>query len=150
MERTNEVRLRFPPAASFLDYRQETDPRNRWEDRFTSQTGDWSGNLYDFYQRAYNKLKQALKVPFKTEGIYRIDDTPAHLALREALANCLTNANYYERRGVVCLWGADALSLGKTRTNKILKSMIEDGTIRAEGTTHDRTYLANGTRASED
>ncbi len=40
----------------FLDYRQETDPSNRWEDRITSQTGDWSGNLFDFYQRAYNKL----------------------------------------------------------------------------------------------
>ena len=95
----------------FLDYRQETDPSNRWEDRFTSQTGDWSGNLYDFYHRAYNKLKQALKVPFQMEGIYRVDDTPAHRALREALANCLTNANYYERRGLVCLWKADALIL---------------------------------------
>ena len=59
----------------FLDYRQETSTDTRWEDRFTSFTGDWSGNIYDFYIKVYNKLKAALKVPFKLEGIERVDDT---------------------------------------------------------------------------
>ena len=79
-------------------------------DRFTSQPGDWSGNVYDFYYRVYNKLKQALKVPFKLDGdMHRVDDTSAHRALREAIANCLTNANYYDRRGIVCVWRQDAI-----------------------------------------
>lgn len=95
----------------FLDYRQETSPDIRWEDRFTSITGDWSGNIYDFYLRAYNKLKAALKVPFKLEGIERVDDTPAHEALREAIVNCVTNANYHERRGIVCVWHEDSLTI---------------------------------------
>lgn len=56
-------------------------------------------------------MKQALKTPFKLVGIQRIDDTPTHKTLREALANCLTNANFAERRGVVCLWTEDALIL---------------------------------------
>ncbi|MBR3327989.1 MAG: putative DNA binding domain-containing protein [Atopobiaceae bacterium] len=90
-----------------LDYRQETGDNERWEDRVVSFTGDWTGNVFDFYFRVYNKMKQALKVPFRLEGVDRIDDTPAHKALREALANCLTNANYFERRGVVCLWRED-------------------------------------------
>ena len=34
-------------------------------------------------------------------GGTRIDDTPVHKALREALANCLVNADFYEPRGVV-------------------------------------------------
>lgn len=34
-----------------------------------------------------------------------------HDALREALANCLTNADYNERRGVVFLWKEDGLYL---------------------------------------
>lgn len=94
----------------FLDYREETDPSNRWVDRFTSQPGDWSGNVYDFYYRVYNKLKHALKTPFKLDDeMHRIDDTPAHKALREAIANCLTNANYYDRRGIVCVWREDAI-----------------------------------------
>lgn len=95
----------------FLDYRQETDPDIRWEDRFVSFTGDWTGNIYDFYIRVYNKLKAALKVPFKLEGIERVDDTPAHEALREAIVNCVTNANFHERRGIVCVWREDALVL---------------------------------------
>ncbi|MDR0381712.1 MAG: hypothetical protein LBH86_06965 [Oscillospiraceae bacterium] len=31
----------------------------------------------------------------------RVDDTPVHRALREALANALIHANYYDRRGLV-------------------------------------------------
>lgn len=93
----------------FLDYRQETSFDVRWEDRFVSFSGDWSGNIYDFYVRVYNKLKAALKVPFKLDGIERVDDTPAHEALREAIVNCVTNADYHTSRGIVCLWRDDAL-----------------------------------------
>lgn len=35
------------------------------------------------------------------QGGDRIEDTPVHKALREALANCLINADYYGTRGVV-------------------------------------------------
>ena len=49
----------------------------------------------------YNKIAQGLKVPFKLEGGDRIDDTPIHQAIREALANALINANYYGTTGVV-------------------------------------------------
>lgn len=48
----------------FLDYRAELDPNNRWTDRIQSSSGDWSGNLYDFYFRVYNKLKQSLNRGF--------------------------------------------------------------------------------------
>lgn len=95
----------------FLDYRQQISLSERWQDRVTSTGGDWTGNVYDFYFRVYNLMKQALKLPFRIEGITRVDDTPAHRALREALANCLTNANYHERRGVVCLWEEDAIRI---------------------------------------
>ena len=40
-------------------------------------------------------------MPFKMSGGERIDDTPVHKALREALANCLINADYHGLRGVV-------------------------------------------------
>ena len=35
------------------------------------------------------------------QGGFRVDDTPVHKAIREALANCLVNADYYGRGGVV-------------------------------------------------
>jgi len=103
------IRREFPHY--FLDYRQETGGNDRWDDRVTSMSGDWTGNVYDFYFRVYNKMKAALKVPFKLVDGSRVDDTPAHAALRESLANCLTNADWHERRGVVCVWGADAFTI---------------------------------------
>lgn len=122
----------------FLDFRQETSGNTRWEDRFTSITGDWSGNVYDFYYRAYNKLQQALKVPFRLEGIERIDDTPAHQALREALVSCVTNANYHERRGIVCVWKEDALVIENPGDFRI---PIEDAMKPGESDPRNETML---------
>ncbi len=96
----------------FLDYRQELNPDERWQMRIMSQDDSWSGNVFDFYRRVFNNMKQAIKVPFKLdENSERVDETEAHEALREALANCLTNADYNERRGVVFLWEEEGLSL---------------------------------------
>lgn len=87
----------------FLDYQEQYDTDTRWTDRMISSSGDWSGNVYDFYFRVYNKLTQDIKVPFKMEGGTRVDDTSVHQALREALANCLVNADYYGRQGLVII-----------------------------------------------
>ena len=85
----------------FLDYREILDPTIRWTDRLQSSSGEWSGNLCDFYFRVYNKLVKDIKIPFKTVGGDRIDDTPMHEAIREALANCLVNADYQGTAGIV-------------------------------------------------
>ena len=85
----------------FLDYREELDPTTRWTDRLQSSSGEWSGNVCDFYFRVYNKIIKDIKIPFKMVGGERVDDTPIHKALREALANCLINADYHGVRGVV-------------------------------------------------
>ena len=87
----------------FLDYREEYDDTHRWTDRIISSSGDWSGNVCDFYFRVYNRLQLDIKVPFEMEGGFRVDDTPVHKAVREALANCLVNADYYGRQGLVIL-----------------------------------------------
>ena len=80
------------------------DETKQWTDRLCSGTGTWSGNLYDFYFRVYNKRIQDIKVPFEIEnGLERVDDTPVHIAIREALANCLINADYHGRQGLVIL-----------------------------------------------
>lgn len=97
----HEITREYP--SYFLDYQEHFDQGLRWSDRITSTSGEWSGNLFGFYHRAYNKLIQNpnVKIPFKIENGYRVDDTPVHKALREALANCLVNADYYGEGGVV-------------------------------------------------
>ena len=94
-----EIVKEFPNY--FLDYREKMDPQVRWTDRFVSSSGDWSGNLYDFYFRVYNRLALDIRTPFQMKNGSRVDDTPIHEALREVLANCLINADYYGRQGIV-------------------------------------------------
>ncbi len=45
----------------FLDYREELDPTTRWSDRLQSSSGEWSGNVCDFYFRVYNKIIKELR-----------------------------------------------------------------------------------------
>ena len=85
----------------FLDYREHLLPEVRWTDRIQSQSGDWSGNVFDFFARVAAKLVLDLKRPFKLENMVRVDETPMYGAVREALVNCLVNTDFFEPRGVV-------------------------------------------------
>ena len=95
----------------FLDYQAQYDADTRWRAHIISSSGDWSGNVYDFYFRVYNKLTQDIKVPSKMDGGTIADDTPVHQALREALANCLINADYYGGQGLVIIKKRDAITM---------------------------------------
>lgn len=55
----------FP--AYFLDYQEQYDESLRWTDRIVSSSGDWSGNVYDFYFRVCRRLTQDIKVSFAME-----------------------------------------------------------------------------------
>ncbi|MCM1557197.1 MAG: putative DNA binding domain-containing protein [Anaeroplasma bactoclasticum] len=89
----------------FLDYQEHLtlDPAIRYTDRFVSDNGEWSGNLFDFFNRVYAKISIDLPLPFELEknSIYRKNETPIHEAIREALANCITNADFSFPRGIV-------------------------------------------------
>jgi len=82
----------------FLDYmeRPEAKSDNRWIDRVTFD-GTWPGNLYSFFLKVYPKLTADLKAPFKVVDGLRQNDSPVHVALREALANTLVHADYRDR-----------------------------------------------------
>ena len=95
------IRSRFP--AWHLSYRElpaEISTEVRWVDRVVSD-GSWNANLFEFYTRIVLKLYEGLKVPFALEdGQYRVDETPAHKAVREALVNTLIHADYDGRSGI--------------------------------------------------
>lgn len=94
-----EIIREFPQY--FLDYQEKFDSKIRWSDRVVSSSGEWSGNVFDFFFKAATKLTSDIKRPFKLDGIFRVDDTPVHKAVREALVNTLVNADYYGRQGIV-------------------------------------------------
>ena len=113
----------------FLDYQEQFSEDTRWTDRIISSSGEWSGNVYDFYFRVYNKLAQDIKVPFAIEGGLRKDDTPVHKALREALANCLINADYYGRQGVVVIKKREKITISNPGTFRVDVNEVKIGGV---------------------
>ena len=85
-----------------LDYQERPEARmeRRWVDRVVPD-GSWSGNVYDFFRRIYQKLTADLKVPFQLLEGQRVEDTPLHESLREALVNTLIHADFSGRVSVL-------------------------------------------------
>lgn len=87
------VRERFDNMR--MDYIDKSNlvPGSRWSDRLTYD-GMWENNLYNFVRMVTPKLVTGLKRPFKLEGMTRVDDTPVHKAIREALTNMIIHSDY--------------------------------------------------------
>lgn len=76
----------------YLDQRGAATDQ-RWTDRITLD-GSWENNLFNFVQKVLSKMTEDLKKPFMMEGITRIDESPVHQAVREALINMVIHADY--------------------------------------------------------
>ena len=112
----------------FLDYQEHMDPSIRWTHRVVSSSGDWSGNLFDFYFRIITRLTSDLPVPFHLENNERVDDTVLHNSVREALINTLVHADYYGRQGTVITKSPNALSFANPGSMRVsLKTALEGG-----------------------
>ena len=86
----------------FVDYQEKlsSDPMLRWTDRIYPD-GTWEANLFQFFYKTYRKLSQLLPTPFMLKGIDRQEETSAHIALREVLANCLIHCNYAQMGNIL-------------------------------------------------
>ena len=103
----HDIILEYPMY--FLDYREECAGST---ERFLSASGDWSGNIFDFYCHVYDKL---------------IDGAPAAGAVGEALANCLINADYYGRGGIVVVKGANEIKFANPGELRIEEAAARSG-----------------------
>lgn len=79
----------------FPDYRNETtdDDTERWIDRIYPD-GTWEANLFQFYLRTLPRLQSFLPKPFSIKGNQRIDQSPAHVAIREVFVNLCVHPDY--------------------------------------------------------
>ena len=77
----------------FPDYKEIADSAERWVNRICPD-GTWESNLFQFYWKVLPVLQGFLPKPFVLEGNQRLNDTPAHVAIREAFANALIHADY--------------------------------------------------------
>jgi len=113
----------------FLDYREESDDKGvRWLFRTTSDDGDWSGNLYDFFYKVINRIDDDIAVPFAgRRGNERIDKVEVHEALYEVVANALMHANYYGRQGIVIIKYKKKITISNPGTLRITKEELLAG-----------------------
>ena len=98
--RAEVIRDALPHYMVDFQERSEARAEKRWIDRLVPD-GSWSGNVYDFFRKVYQRLTADLKVPFQLQEGQRLDDTPVHEALREALVNTLIHADYSGRASVL-------------------------------------------------
>lgn len=106
-----------------LTYREQLDTEGHWTDTV------WSGNVYEFYYWAYNKLQQDVKTPFKLENGRRVDDTPVRQVLREVLANCLVNADYHGCGGIVVSKGHQEITLSNPGSFRVPLDTAKSGGV---------------------
>ena len=95
-----------------LTYREQFDAEGHWIDTA------WSGNVYEFYYWAYNKLQQDVK-------------TPVRQALREVLANCLVNADYHGCGGIVVSKGHQEITLSNPGSFRVPLDTVKNGGVSA-------------------
>ena len=123
-----EITREFPNY--FLDYQENRSlGATRWTDRLTSTSGDWSGNVFDFVIEALRRMQQGLKVPFVLKGNQRVDDTPIHKLLREAITNAVVHADFYGRQGLVIQKSEDGYKLSNPGSVRISISEAINGGI---------------------
>ncbi len=113
-----EITREFPNY--FLDYQENRSlGATRWTDRIVSTSGDWSGNVFDFVIEVLRRMQQGLKVPFVLKGNQRVDDTPIHKLLREAVTNMVVHADFYGRQGLVIQKSAEGYKLSNPGSVRI-------------------------------
>lgn len=75
-------------------------------------------------------LTEGLPVPFRLgPDMRRIDDTPQHRAVREALTNALVHADYFGRTGVVLVRKPDRIIASNPGTLRIPPEEVEAGGV---------------------
>lgn len=141
MELTQEGILMFGSEAAIIRYfpqlqlnyfeydgSEERNTASRWADRVYND-GTWVPNLYQFFFRVLPRLQQRLKNPFrlKADMTTAQGESPAHVAVREALANAVVHADYMGEGGVCIRQYPDKLLLENPGTLLLPKEVVMRG-----------------------
>jgi ATP-dependent DNA helicase RecG len=137
------IKDEFPNYA--LDYQERDEPKaDRWTDRITTD-GTWSGNIFDFFRLVWRKLTLDIKVPFRLVEGQRQDETSVHVALREALVNCLIHADYTCRSSVLIVKRPDMFGFRNPGNMRVpVESAIRGGESDARNRNLQQMFLMIG------
>lgn len=125
--REQEIIREFPNY--FLDYQEQTGAGGLCMERMTSSAGGWSGNLYEFYFRVYEKIVRDVRPPAGAAQEEQADAASLHGALREALANCIVNADYYGACGLSIVKRRDSIAFSNPGSFRIEVETAKSGGV---------------------
>lgn len=112
-------------ARHLIDFRllpDEPGAGERWDDRVP-----WDGNILGAFEAIYPRLIKDLPTPFRLQGASRVDETPAHVALREALANLLVHADYAEPQASLVTRSANGYFFRNPGSSRVPESDLLTG-----------------------
>jgi len=130
----------------FPDYREilSLDLQIRWTDRIYPD-GNWEANLFQFYRMVWPKLASSLPKPFQIKDGVRQDETPAHIALREAFVNALIHTDYSAPNNIVIEQRIDNYRFSNPGTLLVsIKQYYQGGTSECRNTTLQKMFLMIG------
>lgn len=120
--------ITFEANGYCLDYREYEDDPIDWVDRFMSDDGGWSGNLFDYYLECCRRIRRTLKHGMAIDGdLRRIDDSDMDKVFREALLNAIANADHRSPGGVVVERRLNSIAIHNPGTFRIPLEKAEAG-----------------------
>ncbi|MCM1078071.1 MAG: putative DNA binding domain-containing protein [Bacteroidales bacterium] len=110
----------------FPDYQEKLEPELRWTNRIYPD-GTWEANLFQFYRHVLPRLQSVLPKPFMLKDNIRREETPAHIAVREALINCCIHADYTENASLLIQLHKDKMVFSNPGTMLVSKNQYYQG-----------------------
>lgn len=112
----------------FPDYQERLteDEDVRWTNRICAD-GTWEANLFNFYRRVLPRLQSVLPKPFKLDNNIRVEETPAHVAVREALINFCIHTDYTINATMVVKHQLDSFVFSNPGTMLVSKEQYYTG-----------------------
>ena len=130
----------------FPDYREVLSENDdtRWTDRIYPD-GTWESNLFQFYKLVYPKLSSRLPKPFQLIKGQRLEDTPAHTAIREAFVNSLIHTDYSAPGSIIIKSTSNSFSFINPGTLLVTISQFYKGGIsQCRNTNLQKMFLMIG------
>ena len=130
----------------FPDYREKLldNPEIRWTNRICPD-GTWEANLFQFYLRVLPRLCAVLPKPFILKDNIRRDETPAHIAVREALVNLCIHTDYSADATMVVRLFPNKMVFSNPGTLLVSKAQYyEESTSVCRNTTLQKMFMQIG------
>ena len=110
--------IRREMSGYFLDYRERIDG-DRWDFRIHSNSGEWSGNIYDFVSEVMPRLSLKIGSSFELEGFVNVGGSRTLASVREAVLNGVIHADYNLSTGVEVQWTPRMLKVTNPGTMRV-------------------------------